>query len=162
MDNDPDYNPDLDFEDEASLASEFPDILEVEKHAHCINLSDAGEFCVWVRDQLVELEHRVKAGGGIAERGYQKFVELLRDGIYQMQTWSPIEAADVSQVMKMVIDPSCTAWKKKMKGVKTGNCRQIWKQGEKKEEVLRIAEDREIPEEAEEVLPEDSLKGKNG
>ena len=47
-----------------------------------------------------------------------------------------------------------------MKGVKTGNCRQIWKQEEKKEEVLRIAEDRDIPDEADEVLPEDSLKGK--
>ena len=45
-DNDPDYNPDLDFEDEASLASEFPDMLEVEKHAHCINLADAGEYSV--------------------------------------------------------------------------------------------------------------------
>ena len=66
----------------------------------------------------------------------------------------------MNQVMKTVIDPTCTAWKKKMKGVKTGNCRQIWKQGDKKEEVLRIAEDREILEEAEEVLPEDSLKGK--
>ena len=159
-DNDPDYDPDLDFEDEASISSEYPDIMEVEKHAHCINLADAGQYCVWIRDQLVELEHHVKIGGGVAERGYRKFVELLCDGIFKMQTWSPIEAADVNQVMKTIIDPSCTAWKKKMKGVKTGNCRQIWKQGDKKEEVLRIAEDREIPEETEEVLPEDSLKGK--
>ena len=160
-DNDPDYDPDLDFEDKASLSSKYPDIMEVEKHAHCINLADAGQYCVWIRDQLVEFEHHVKIGGGVAERGYWKFVELLHDGIFKMQTWSPIEAADVNQVMKMIIDPSCTAWKKKMKGVKTGNCRQIWKQGDKKKEVLHIAEDREIPDEAEEVLPEDSLKGKS-
>ena len=69
-DDDPDYNPDLDFEDEASLVSEYPDMMEVEKHARCINLADVGQYCVWIREQLVEFEHHVKIGGGVAERGY--------------------------------------------------------------------------------------------
>ena len=132
VDADPDYNPDQDLEDEESVSSEFPDILEVEKHAHCLNLADAGEYMVWVRAQLVELEHHVKAGGSLAQSAYREFVSLLRDGIFKMHTWSPIEAVDVDLVMKTVVDPTCTAWKKCMKGVKTGNCRQIWKQGEKR------------------------------
>ena len=121
IDKDPNYNPDDDFEEVESLISEYPDIIEVEKHAHCINLADAGEFCVWIREQLVELERHVKIGGEVAEEAYEKFVEMLRDGIFKMKTWSPIEAASVKQVMKTVVDPTCTAWKKKMKGVKTGN-----------------------------------------
>ena len=88
-------------------------------------------------------------------------MSLLRDGIFKMHTWSPIEAADVDLVMKTVVDPTCTAWKKRMKGVKTGNCRQIWKQGDKKEEVLKIAEDHDIPDEVDEVLPEGSLEDKS-
>ena len=159
-DADPTYNPDQDLEDEESVTSEFPDIMEVEKHAHCLNLADAGEFMVWVRELLVELEQHVKVGGTLAEQGYKEFVKLLRDGIFKMHTWSPIEAADVKLVMKTVVDPTCTAWKKRMKGVKTGNSKQIWKQGDKKEEILRIAEQRDIPEEADEALPEGSLEDK--
>ena len=161
VDADPDYNPDDDVEDEQSVSSEFPDIMEVEKHVHCLNLADAGEFMVWVWGQLVELEHHVKVGGSLAESGYREFVSLLRDGIFKMHTWSPIEAADVNLVMKTVVDPTCTAWKKRMKGVKTRNCKQIWKQGDKREEVLRIAEERDIPDEADEVLPEGSLEDKS-
>ena len=163
IDNDPDYNPDMDFEDDESMIIDDAEseILEVEKHAHCLNLSDVGEYQVWIREQLVEVERAVKAGSGVAKTVYKKFIEVLRDGIFKMGTWSPIEAADVDQVLKTVIDPSCTAWRKRMKGVKTGNCRQIWKQGEKKEQILRVAEDREIPDSADEVLEEDTLKGKS-
>ena len=160
IDAGPDYNPDDDQEDEASVSSEYPDIIEVEKHAHCLNLKDSGEFMVWIREQLVELENHVKVGGSLAASGYREFVGLLRDGIYKMHTWSPIEAADVNLVMKTVVDPTCTAWRKRLKGVKTGNSKQILKKGDKKEEVLRIAEQRDIPDEAEEVLPEGSLADK--
>ena len=72
----------------------------------------------------------------------------------------PIEYADVDQVLKTVVDQSCIAWRKKLKGVKTGNSRNILKAEEKKSEVLRAAEDAEIPSDAEGVLGEDSLKGK--
>ena len=78
----------------------------------------------------------------------------------QKETYLPIEYADVDQVLKTVVDPSCIAWRKKLKGVKTGNCRTIMKAEEKKSEVLRAAEDAEIPSDAEGVLGEDSLKGK--
>ena len=78
----------------------------------------------------------------------------------QMETYSPIEYADVDQVLKTVVDPSCIAWRKKLKGVKTGNCRTIMRAEEKKSEVLRAAEDAEVPSDAEGLLGEDSLKGK--
>ena len=99
-------------------------------------------------------------GGGVAERSYEKFIEKLRDGIIQMETYSPIEYADVKQVIKTIVDPSCIAWRKKLKGVKAGNCRTIMKAEEKKSEVLRAAEDAEIPSDSEGLLGEDSLKGK--
>ena len=152
-DKDPDYNPDMDFEDDASMIidDEENDILEVEKHAHCLNLSDVGEYQVWIWDQLVEVEHVVKVGGGLAEAAYTKFIEVLRDGIFKMGTWSPIEVADVAEVFKTVIDPNCTAWRKRS---------DLETRGEKRP-CFTSAEDSELPESAHEVLGEDSLKGKS-
>ena len=164
-DRDPDYNPDKDpdkdFIDNESIMMEDEDVIEVEKHSHAINFKESGEYTVWIRDNLVELEEAVRVGGGIAECSYTKFLELLKDGIMKMETYSPIEGADVKQVVKTIVDPSCCAWRKKMKGVKTGNCRTIMRAEEKKEQVLKAAENKEIPEDADAVLGEDSLKGKS-
>ena len=157
---DPDKDPDNEFIDDASMVPEDEDVVEVDKHSHAVNFKDSVEYVKWIRDNLTELEKAVKMGGGICERSYKKFVEKLQDGIMQMETYSPIEYADVDQVLKTVVDPSCIAWRKKLKGVKTGNCRTIMKAEEKKSEVLRAAEDAEVPSDAEGLLGEDSLKGK--
>ena len=163
-DADPSYNPDEDpdneFIDDASMIPDDDDVVEVEKHSHAVNFKDSVEYVKWIRDNLTELEKAAKMGGGICERSYKKFVEKLQDGIMQMETYSPIEYADVEQVLKTVVDPSCIAWRKKLKGVKTGNCRTIMRAEEKKSEVLRAAEDAEVPSDAEGLLGEDSLKGK--
>ena len=165
-DQDPDYNPDKDpendfIDDNESIFMEDQDVMEIEKHSHVINFKESGEYTVWIRDNLDELERAVKVGGGVAEHSYAKFIELLRDGIMKMETYSPIEGSDVKQVIKTIVDPTCCAWRKKMKGVNTGNCRTIMKAEEKKEQVLKAAENKEIPEDAEAVLEEDSLKGKS-
>ena len=163
-DADPNYDPEKDpeneFIDDASMVPDDDDVVEVEKHSHAVNFKDSVEYVKWIRDNLTELEKAVKMGGGICSKSYKKFVEKLQDGILQMETYLPIEYADVDQVLKTVVDPSCIAWRKKLKGVKTGNCRTIMKAEEKKSEVLRAAEDAEIPSDAEGVLGEDSLKGK--
>ena len=157
---DPDKDPDNEFIDDASMVPEDEDVVEVDKHSHAINFKDSVEYVKWIRDNLTELERATKMGGGIAERSYKKFIEKLQDGIMQMETYSPIEYADVQQVLKTVVDTSCIAWRKKLKGVKTGNCRTIMKAEEKKSEVLRAAEDAEVPSDVEGLLGEDSLKGK--
>ena len=90
----------------------------------------------WIRDNLSELEEAAKIKGGAAERSYKKFIEMLHDGIMQMETYSPIEYSDVKQVMKTIVDPTCIAWRKKLKGVQAGNCRTIMKAEEKKDRVL--------------------------
>ena len=136
------------------------DTFEIDKHSHATNFMEVSEYVVWVREKLVEVEHAVKFGGRLAEDSYRKFLELLKDSIKKMGTWSPIEVADVEQVMKTVIDPKCNAWHKTMKGVKTRNCRTMMKVEEKREQILKMAEDKEIPVETSEVLEEDSLKGK--
>ena len=160
-DKDPNYNPEDDeFIDDASMVPDDEDVVEVEKHSHAVNFKDSVEYVKWIRDNLTELERAVKMGGGVCSRSYRKFVEKLQDGVMQMETYSPIEYADVDQVLKTVVDTSCIAWRKKLKGVKTGNCRTIMKAEEKKSEVLRAAEDAEIPSDVEGLLGEDSLKGK--
>ena len=164
-DADPSYDPDKDLEkdfiDDESIMPEDEDILEIDKHSHAINFKESNEYVQWIRDNLVELEEAAKVGGGCAERSYTKFIELLRDGIMKMETYLPIEYADVKQVMKMIVDPTCIAWRKKLKGVKTGNCRTIMKAEEKKDQVLHAAEHAEVPSDSEGLLGEDSLKGKS-
>ena len=163
-DADPTYNPDKDpdneFIDDASMVPDDEDVVEVDKHSHAVNFKDSVEYVNWIRDNLTELKKAVKIGGRVAERSYKKFIEKLQDGIIKMETYSPIEYADVDQVIKTIVDPSCITWRKKLKGVKTGNCRTIMKAEEKKSEVLRAAEDAEIPSDAEGLLGEDTLKGK--
>ena len=163
-DADPDYDPEKDpeneFIDDASMVPDDDDVVEVDKHSHAVNFKDSVEYVKWIRDNLTELEKAVKMGPGICSRMYKKFVEKLQEGILQMETYMPIEYADADQVLKTVVDTSCIAWRKKLKGVKTGNSRNIMKAEERKSEVLRAAEDAEIPSDAEGVLGEDSLKGK--
>ena len=164
-DEDPNYDPDNDpeksFIDDESIIPDDEDVVEMDKHSHAINFKESNEYVRWVRDQLVELEEAAKCGGGVAKRSYEKFLEMLRDGIMKMETYLPIEYSDVKEVMKTIVDPTCVAWRKKLKGVKTGNCRTIMKAEEKKDQVLRAAEHAEIPSDAEGLLGEDSLKGKS-
>ena len=158
---DPDKGPDNEFIDDKSITPEDEDVLEIDKHSHAINFKESNEYVRWIRDNLGELEEAAKVGGGCAQQSYTKFIELLRDGIMKMETYSPIEYADVKQVMKTIVDPTCIAWHKKLKGVKTGNCRTIMKVEEKKDQVLRAAEHAEVPSDSEGLLGEDSLKGKS-
>ena len=142
-------------------APPIPNLSQIDKHSHAINFKESNKYVRWIRDNLVELEEAAKVGGGCAQQSYTKFIELLRDGIMKMETYSPIEYADVKQVMKTIVDPTCIAWHKKLKGVKTGNCRTIMKAEEKKDQVLRAAEQAKVPSDSEGLLGEDSLKGKS-
>ena len=64
-------------------------------------------------------------------------------------------------VMKMVIDVNCTAWKKAMQGVKTGDSKSIMKTEEKRVGIIRTVEDRDIPlEDDTEVVDPEQMKEK--
>ena len=64
-------------------------------------------------------------------------------------------------VVKTVVDVNCTAWKKAMQGVKTGSSKTIMKIEEKREGVIRVIEDKEIPGiEDTMVVDPDKLEGK--
>ena len=58
----------------------------------------------------------------------------------------------MDQVKKTVIDLKYTAWRKGIQGIKTGNSKKIMQIEEQRPEVLKTAEDHEIPLEAQEVL----------
>ena len=62
-----------------------------------------------------------------------------------MGSYTPIKGADVDAVIKTVVDVNFTAWKKAMKGVKTGNGKTILKIEEKREGVVRAMEDQDLP-----------------
>ena len=89
------------------------------------------------------------------------FVTNLKDGIVQVGSYAPIEAADVEGVMKTVVDLSCMAWKKSMQGVKTGDSKSIMRTEEKRAGIIRMIEDRDIPlEDDTEVVDPEQMKNK--
>ena len=106
------------------------DTFEVHKHSHALNFKEAGEFVVWARATLNKLQRAVKRGKEMAKH-YRQFVSVLKDAIIQMGSWGPMEGGDVDEVVKAIVDPNCTAWKKAMLGVKTGNSKTIMEIEEK-------------------------------
>ena len=160
---DPDFDPGKEFIEEDDMVIEEDDeedTFEVHKHSHALNFAEAGEFVVWVRATLNELQRAVKRGKEMAKH-YRQFVSVLKDAIIRMGSWGPIEGADVDAVVKTIVDLNCTAWKKAMLGVKTGNSKTIMKIEEKREGVIRIIEDRDIPAEDDTtVIDPEKLEGK--
>ena len=136
------------------------DMFQVHKHSHALNFSQAGDFVVWVWGELEEFQRAVCKGKDM-DKHYRAFVSILKDAVMKMGSWIPIEGADVEAVVKTVIDVNCTAWKKAMQGVKTGNNKTIMKIEEKREGVIRVIEDKEIPgEEDMAIVDPDKLEGK--
>ena len=94
---------------------------------------------------------------------YKTFVTLLKDAVVKMGSWGPIAGADVDAVVKTVIDVNCTAWRIAMQGIKTANSKTIMKIQEKREGMIRVIEDKEIPREDDTtVVDPDKLAGKTG
>ena len=160
---DPDFNPDKEFIEEDDMVIEEDDeedTFEVHKHSHALNFAEAGEFVVWVRATLNELQRAVKRGKEMAKH-YREFVSVLKDAIIRMGSWGPMEGADVDEVVKTIVDLNCTAWKKAMLGVKTANSKMIMKIEEKQEGVIRVIEEKDIPAEDDTtVVDPEKLKGK--
>ena len=93
---------------------------------------------------------------------YKTFVTVLKDAILKMGSYAPIEGADIDAVIKTVVDTNCTAWKKAMKGVKTGNSKTILKIKEKREGVIRAVEDHDLPMDTEAAgVDVDAMEGKS-
>ena len=146
-DQDPDFDPDKELIEPDDMVIEDEDeedTLQIHKHSHSLNFSEAGEFVVWVRGELEELQRAVCKGKNM-DTHYKTFVTVLKDAVVKMGSWGHILGADVDAVVKMVVDVNCTAWKKAMQGVKTGNSKTIMKIEEKREGVIRVIEDKDIP-----------------
>ena len=146
-DQDPDFDPNKEFIEPDDIVIEDEDeehTFQIHKHSHALNFSEAGEFVVWVRGQLEELQRAVRRGKNM-DTHYKTFVTILKDAVMNMGSWGPIAGADVDAVVKTVVNMNCTAWKKAMQGVKTGNSKTIMKIEEKREGVIRVTEDKDIP-----------------
>ena len=99
--HDPDFDPDKEFikpDDMVIEEEDEDDMFQVHKHSHALNFSEAGEFVVWVRGELDELQRAVHRGKDMYTH-YRTFVSILRDAVVKMGSWGPIEGADVKAVM---------------------------------------------------------------
>ena len=160
LDFDPDVEEEVDLGDMTIEGENQVETFEVKKHSHVTNFQEASEFKVWVQGELKELERVINHGKDM-DKHYRTIVMVLKDAIEKIGTYVPIKASDMEAVIKTVMDMKCTAWKKTMKGIMTGNSKTILKVEEKGEGVLREVEERGIPTDTEEVIDPEEIQAKS-
>ena len=126
-DKDPDYNPTKDPEQEFEEDTYLDDkeTFEIEKHVHAINLQEAGDYVVEIRHFVSSFAKVVRKAKMDVAREYRKLIHYMREMALKIGCYGLIEHADEEAVFKMIVDPACTAWRRAMHGVKTGNAKDL-------------------------------------
>ena len=112
---------------------------------HAINLQEAGDYVIQIR-QFVECFSKVirKAKVDVAKE-YRKLIHFMKEMVLKIRSYGPIEHADEEAVFRMIVDPTCTAWRRSLHRVKTGNSKDLQQIKERRVRVQKSVEDHEIP-----------------
>ena len=147
-DKDPDYNPTKDPEQEFEEEDTYLDdeeTFEIEKHVHAINLQEAGDYVVEIHHFVSCFAKVVRKAKTDIARQYRKLIHYMREMVLKIGCYGPIEHADEEAVFKTIVDPACTAWRRALHGVKTGNAKDLQRIEEERIRIQKSTEDREIP-----------------
>ena len=69
----------------------------------------------------------------------------MREMVLKIGSYGPVEYADEEAVFHMIVDSTCTTWKRALHGAKTSNSKDLQRIEEKQINVLKTTEEREIP-----------------
>ena len=112
---------------------------------HATNLQEAGDY-------VVEICHFVSCFAKVVQkaktdiaREYRKLIHYMREMVFKIGCYRPIEHADEEAVFKTIVDPTCTAWRRAMHGAKTGNAKDLQWIEEMRIKIQKSTEDRKIP-----------------
>ena len=147
-DKDPDYNPTKDPEQEFEEEDTYLDdeeMFEIEKHVHAINLQEAGDYMVEIRHFMSCFAKVMRKAKRDIIREYRKLIHYMRELVFKIGCYGPIEHADEEAIFKTIVDPSCTAWQRAMHGAKTGNTKDLQWIEEARIRAQKLTEDCEIP-----------------
>ena len=127
-DRDPDYQPDNDPEQEfvtEDAESDEEDTFEIEKHVHAINLQEAGDYIVEIRQFLSCFGKVVQKSKVDVPRDYRKLIHFMHEMVMKIGSYGPVEHVDEEAVFKSIVDPTCTAWRRALHSAKTSNAKDL-------------------------------------
>ena len=144
---DPHYQPDNDPEQEfiaEDAEMDEEDTFEIEKHVHTINLQEAGDYVVEIRQFVSCFGKVVRKSKVDIPREYRKLIHFMCEMVLKIGSYGPMEHADEEAVFKMIVDPTCMAWRRALHGAKTGSSKDLQRIEEKWLAVMKSTEEREI------------------
>ena len=144
---DPDYQPEDDPKQEFIVEDaqlDEDETFEIEKHVHAINLQEAGDYVVEIRQFVSCFGKVVRKVKADIPREYRKLIHFMHEMVLSHRSYGPVEHADEEAVYKTIIDPVCTAWRRALHGAKTGNAKDLQRIEERQIAVMKLTEEREI------------------
>ena len=144
---DPDYQPGDDpkqefIAEDAELDEE--DTFKIEKHVHVINLQEAGDYVVEIRQFVSCFGKVVRKSKVDVPREYRKLIHFMHEMVLKIRSYGPVEHVDEEAVFKMIVDPTCTAWRRALHSAKTGNSKDLQRIEERRITVMKSTEECEI------------------
>ena len=113
VDKDADYDLEKDLEVQFIVEDQDieEDTFEVEKHVHAINIEEAGDYLIAMRQYMETFSRIVRQGKTDVPREYKKLIWFVKLMVEKLGVYSPIEMADVEAVYETIVDPQCVAWR---------------------------------------------------
>ena len=127
-DKDTDYNPTKDPEQEFKEEDTYLDdeeTFEIKKHVHAINLQEAGDYVVEINHFVSCFAKVVRKAKTDIARVYRKLIHYMQEMVLKIGCYRLVEHADEEAVLKTIVDPTCTTWRRAMHGAKTGNAKDL-------------------------------------
>ena len=86
-----------------------------EESPHCLNMGRSEDYQAYLRQLVLEFEQLLKAGGTDMRDVYGKIIESMYWAC-QANKQTIVNNADPEEVLRLIPDPKCRAWKLKMLG----------------------------------------------
>ena len=125
--------------------------------AGSVDLQEVGDYVVEIRRYVETFTKTFRKAKMDVAKEYKKLIHYMKMMEMEIGVYGPIEHVDVS---KIIIDPTCTAWRRALHGAKTVNSKELLCIEEKWLKVEKSTEDRKIPEKSEMVSLAGTLENK--
>ena len=84
-----------------------------EQSPHCINMTRAEDYQVYLRQIVMDFEHIIKTGGTDIRENYGKVIQSMFWAV-KANKQTILNGADPDEVLASILDPKCKAWKLKL------------------------------------------------
>ena len=85
-----------------------------EQSPHCINMTRAEDYQVYLRQIVIEFERLIKSGATDVRENYSKVIQSMFWAV-KANKQTILNGADPDEVLASILDPKCRAWRMKIK-----------------------------------------------